>query len=114
MRYYTKDISLKSCNLTNIATGFGKFRYNIVAMGLCDSSDIFQSRVKIYIYDILLLRKGGLSQYIYHIRVIFARLRAAGLKYNAPKYSFGLNEITYLGYTITREGITYLQRKYKG
>ena len=35
--------------------------------------------------------------------MIFGGLRAAGLKVNDPKYSFGLNEITYLCYVITRE-----------
>ena len=37
--------------------------------------------------------------------IIFVRLRAAGLKVNAPKCSFGLKGIPYLGYVITREGI---------
>ena len=39
------------------------------------------------------------------LRIIFSRLRVEGLKYNAPKCSFGLNYIPYLGYAITREGI---------
>ena len=37
--------------------------------------------------------------------MIFGRLINAGFKDNAPKCSFRLNEITYLGYVITREGI---------
>ena len=33
------------------------------------------------------------------------RLCDACLKVNAPKFSFGLKKIPYLGYAITREGI---------
>ena len=46
--------------------------------------------------------------------IIFGRLRAAGLKVNVPKCSFGLKEITYLGYDTTREGIKPDARKVKG
>ena len=46
--------------------------------------------------------------------MIFFRLRDAGLKDNAPKCSFGLNEIPYLGYVITREGIKHDPKKVQG
>ena len=47
-------------------------------------------------------------------RIIFGRLRAAGLKFNAPKCSFGLKEIPYLGYVISREGIKPNPKKVQG
>ena len=49
-----------------------------------------------------------------HPRVIFSRMRKAGLKVNTKKCSFGLNDITYLGYIITREGIKPYTKKLKG
>ena len=39
------------------------------------------------------------------LRIILIRLRAAGLKVNAPNCSLGLKDILYLGYVITREDI---------
>ena len=45
---------------------------------------------------------------------MFGRLRAAGLKVNAPKYSFGLKWITRLGYVITREFIKPDPKKLQG
>ena len=39
---------------------------------------------------------------------------AVGLKVNAPKFSFGLKDITYLGYVITREGIKPDPNKVQG
>ena len=66
-----------------------------------------------YIDYILVLGKGSLSQHIYHIIVIFDRLRTAGLKLNDPKWRFGLKEIPYLGYIITQEGIKTDPKKVK-
>ena len=112
MGYYTIKISLASQDMTTIVTEFGKFRYNRLPMGMCSSGDIFQSKVdklisdiegvKTYIDDILVLSKDCFRNHIEQLRIIFGRLHAAGLKFNAPKCSFWLKEIPYLGYVITR------------
>ena len=77
-------------------------------MGMCASRDIFQAKVyklvgdikgvKTYVYDILVLGKDSFEKNIDQMIIIFGRLRAAGLKVNAPKFSFGLKKIPYLGY----------------
>ena len=105
----------ESNNLTTIVTEFGKFRYNIVPMVLCASSDIFQYKldellgdiegVKTYTADILVIGKMSLSQHIDQLRVIFDRLCTTGLKFDAPKCIFWFKYIPYLGYIITRVGI---------
>ena len=74
---------------------------------MCSSGYILQAKVdgligdtevvKTYIDDILVLSKEKLSKQLEQLRIIFSRLRAAGLKYNAPKCSFGLKYIPYLG-----------------
>ena len=84
-------------------------------MGMCTSGNIFQAKldhilgdievVKTYIDDILVLRNYSFEKHIYQPRIIFGRLLAVGLKVNAPTHSFGLKDISYLGYGITREGI---------
>ena len=48
------------------------------------------------------------------MRTIFGKLRAEGLKANAPKFSFRLKDIPYLGYVITREGIKPDPKKVQG
>ena len=48
------------------------------------------------------------------MRIILGRLRAVGLKVNAPKCSFGLKDITYLCYVITMEGIKSDPNKVQG
>ena len=99
-RYYTISLSPDSQDMITIVNEFGKFRYNRLRMGMCASEDIFRAKVdniigdiegiKTYIYDILVLIKDSFEKHIDQLIIIFGRLRAAGLKVNAPKYSFGL------------------------
>ena len=53
--------------------------------------------VKTYIVYILIVRKDCFRNHVEQMRMIFRRLRAAGLKANARKCSLGLKEIPYLG-----------------
>ena len=62
----------------------------------------------------LVICKSCFFQHIDHIRVIFGRLRTAGIKANYPEYSFGLKDIPYLGYIIILEGIKPDPIKVKG
>ena len=67
---------------------------------MCASVNIFQDKVnnllgdiegvKKYIDDILVLIKDCVTKHIEQPMIIFGRLRAEGLKVNAPKWSFGL------------------------
>ena len=110
--------------MTKIVTEFGKFRYNCLSMGMCSSKDIFQAKleeligeikgVKAYIYYIFFLSKDWFRKHIEHLRMIFRRLLAAGLKLNAPKCSFWFKDIPYLGYVITRDGIKPGPKKVQG
>ncbi len=93
-------------------------------MGLCISGDIFQAKVNellgdieglyAYIDDILLTTKGTFEEHLQQLRTCFQRFRNAGLKVNAKKCSFGLKEIPYLGYIITREGVMPDPKKIQG
>ena len=103
MLYYSISISPVSQYMTTIVTEFGKFRYNRLPMGMCASGDIFQAKVdellsdiegvKTYINNILVLGKDSFEKHIKQLIIICVRLRAAGLKLNAPKCSSGLKEI---------------------
>ena len=115
MGYYTIRLSPASQDMTTIVAEFEGFIYNRLPMGMFYFGDIFQAKVdelpgdikgvKAYIDDIIILSKDIFKNHIKQLRMIFGRLRAAGLKVNAPKYSFWLNHIPYLSYVITREGI---------
>ena len=95
-----------------IVTKFGKFRYNYFPMGISALGDIFQANidkllcdiegVKTYFDDIIVLSKDSFENHIGQLIILLDRLRAVGLEVNSPKCSFGLKEIPYLGYVLTR------------
>jgi hypothetical protein len=125
MGYYTVSIGLGSRDLTTIVTEFGKFRYKRLPMGLSCAPDVFQSKinellgdldsVRAYIDDVLILTKdASFEKHLDQVRVVLSRMQKAGLRINAEKSSFGINEVEYLGYIITKEGVRPDPKKIQG
>jgi len=94
-------------------------------MGLSCAPDVFQSKinellgdldsVRAYIDDVLILTKdASFKKYLEQVRVVLSRMQKAGLRINADKSSFGINEVQYLGYIITKEGIRPDPKKIQG
>ena len=52
MGYFTMNIPPTSQDMTTIVTGFSKFRYNRLTLGMCASGDIHQSKVENLLGDI--------------------------------------------------------------
>jgi hypothetical protein len=100
---------------------WGKYSYNRLPMGFGGSADIFQAQmmdlmssldyVRAYIDDLLIITRGTLDDHLSKIETVLTRLRDAGLKVNAAKLFFCTHEIEYLGYILTREGITPQPKK---
>ena len=92
-------------------------------MGLCNSPDIFQEKmgnlyqdleyVRAYIDDLLVVTNGTLEDHLEKLTEVLKRLRQAGLKVNAKKSFFAREELEYLGYWITRDGIQPTASKVK-
>ena len=69
MGYYHIELSAKSKELCTIVTQWGKYDYQRLPMGLCNSPDIFQENiyelfvgldtVRVYIDDLLHVTKGA-------------------------------------------------------
>jgi RNase H-like domain found in reverse transcriptase/Reverse transcriptase (RNA-dependent DNA polymerase)/Integrase zinc binding domain/Retroviral aspartyl protease len=115
MGYYHIELSPQSKKLCTIVLPWGKYEYQRLPMGLCNSPDIFQEKmntltgdleyVRAYIDDLLILTKGTFTDHLVKLATVLSRLRKAGLKVNAKKSFFAREELEYLGYWITRHGI---------
>ena len=115
MGYYHIALSSEASNMCTIITEFGKFRYRRLPMGVTCSQDIFQAKIyellgdiegiRAYIDDILVINKGSFQNHLEQLEEVFRRCQKMNLKMNADKCRFGLNEIDYLGYIVTPEGI---------
>ena len=93
--------------------GVGSFQWNRTPMGLLGSPATFGRMmehimrfVKCICYqDDVLVHSKDHSEHFLELQKCFNRLRAAGLKMNAKKCSFGQAEVAYLGYKLTPDGI---------
>ena len=121
MGYYHIELCPDSKKLCTIVLPFGKFEYQRLPMGLCNSPDIFQEKmsqlmtdleyVRVYIDDLLVLTSGSFEDHLEKLHEVFERLERAGLKVNAKKSFFAREELEYLGFWITRNGIQPLDKK---
>ena len=69
MRYYHIELCAKSKELFTVVNQWGKYKYQRLPMGLCNSPDIFQENtseilvdldtVRVYIDDLLHVKKGS-------------------------------------------------------
>ena len=103
------------------SNSLGKYEYQRLPMGLCNSPDIFQEKiselmdgldyVRAYIDDVLVLSSGDWTDHLRKLDHVSTRLYNAGLKVNAKKSFFGKPELEYLGFWITRNVIRPLAKK---
>ena len=121
MGYYHIELSPDSKKLCTIVLPFGKYEYQRLPMGLCNSPDIFQEKmselmcdleyIRVYIDDLLVLTKGSYEDHLEKLDEVLVRLKKAGLKVNATKSFFAREELEYLGFWITRKGVQPLPKK---
>ena len=115
MGYYHIVLSEESADMCTIVTEYGKYKYKRLPMGVSCSPDIFQAKIyellgdlegiKAYIDDVLVIKRGSFDEHLVQLEEVFRRCLKAGLKLNADKCRFGLNEIDYLGYIVTPTGV---------
>ena len=123
MGYYHIELHPDSKKLCTIVLPWGKYEYNKLPMGLCNSPDIFQEKmyelfeefeyVRAYIDDLLVISNDSYEDHLNKLDKVLQKLQNAGLKVNANKSFFSKTELEYLGYWITREGIMPVPKKIK-
>ena len=84
MGYYHLELSPESKELCTIVLPFGKFEYQQIPMGLCNSPDIFQEKmnklfhdldhVQTYIDDLLRITKGDFEDHLSKLKKVFYKL----------------------------------------
>ena len=88
--YYYTELGKGSHNKTAFVTLFGKFEFNMVPFGLAQAPAYFQALINkvlnglhqfgtTYLDDIIIFSKDE-EEHLEHLRIIFQRLKAAGLK----------------------------------
>ena len=121
MGYYHIELCPESKRLCTIVLPWGKYEYQKLPMGLCNSPDIFQEKmneifagfeyVRTYIDDLLIISNNSYDDHLEKLDKVFNKLQKAGFKVNAEKSFFAKGELEYLGFKITRDGIMPLPDK---
>jgi hypothetical protein len=90
-------------------------------MGIKIAPDVFQNvmsklvqdmeYVKTYLDDLLILTNSIFKDHLLKLEMVLARLSTAGMRVNISKSKFFGEQIEYLGYWITRQGIQPMRNK---
>ena len=106
---------------TVFITPFGLYQFNVLPMGLRNSPPTFQKVMAdalhpcrkfslVYLDDIIVFSKS-FPEHLYHLEQVFAALQAKNLVLNPLKYELAVNQIEYLGHTISNNRITPMKEK---
>lgn len=92
-----------------ITTPFGLFEALNTMFGLRNAAQTCQ-RFRTFIDDFLITSEDE-TRYYEHLKVLFKRLSEYGVIINPAKCVFGVNKITFLGYTVNKHGIKPLTER---
>ena len=123
MGYYHIQLTPEASRLCTIVFLFGKYKYQKLPMGICNSPDFFQEKMSdlmtglefiwTYLDDVAVLSSGTWEDHVQKVDQCLSRLDEAGLKINVAKSAFELGEFEYLGYMLMQEGVNQYWKRYK-
>jgi hypothetical protein len=61
--------------------------------------------------DLLILTNSGFKDHLHKLEIVLVRFSTAGMRVNISKSKFFAEQIEYLGYWITRQGIQPIHNK---
>ena len=115
MGYYHIPLDEASQQLCTTILPWGKYRYRKLPMGISSAPDIFQRIMddllgdlefaRTYIDDILITSDGSFEDHMNKLDQVLTRLEQAGFRANVKKCFFAEDELEYLGYLLTKEGV---------
>lgn len=122
MAYNQFVLDNDSKNLTCINTNRGLYRFTRLVFGLASAPSIFQRAIEsllsgldgvLCLLDDILVTGKDRQEHLEKLNSVLMRLEDAGLTLQKEKCSFFQDEISYLGYIITKDGLKKCPGKIK-
>ena len=122
--YHQLRIKPQDVPKTAFRTRYGHYEFLMMPFGLTNASAAFMDLMNrvfrdyldrfviVFIDDILVYSKSK-KEHEYHLRLVLQRLREHQLYAKFDKCKFWLEEVAFLGYIVTREGISVDPEKIK-
>ena len=120
--YWQVDLSPEDREKAALITSEGLFEPTQMPQGLCNAPATFQramdsilrdlklSCVLVYLDDITVF-SSTFTAHLEHLRAVFEKIRAAGLKLKPSKCSFFKDRLEFLGHEVSRTGIKPMMNK---
>jgi hypothetical protein len=111
--YYQIPMAARDVPKTAVITPFGLFEFLRMPFGLKNAGQRFQRLIDrvlagldfVFIYlDDVIVGSATVEDHLRHLRLVFERLQQYGLVLNMDKCLFGVQEVEFLGHTITAAG----------
>lgn len=107
---------------TAITTPFGLFEFVFMPFGLSNAAQTFQRFMNevlqgldfIFVYlDDILIASASEKEHLQHLETLFLKLSNYGIRINLGKCILGVEELPFLGYLVSSEGIRPLPERIK-
>ena len=120
--YWQMEMHPDDKEKTAFACQSGLFQFNVMPFGLTNAPSSFEQLMDkvlsglqfeicmVYLDDII-IKSSDFSSHLTHLRIVFDRLRKAGLKLSPKKCYIFQPKVDFLGHVVTRQGITTDPRK---
>ena len=116
-RYWQVRMDSDSQEKTAFSTCSGHHEFCVMPFGLCNGPSTFQrlmesvlmglsrSRCMVYLDDVMVIGRN-FTEHLENLWEVFGRFRQANLKLKPEKCFLASSEVLYLGYVVSREGIS--------
>ena len=112
--YWQVPLTESSSYLTTFNTPAGRYRYTRLPFGLNSANEVFQKRVSqvyeglpgvIVIFDDILIYAKDKEEHNRSLELLLKRTQENGIQLNRKKCKFYVDELTYIGHVISKDGV---------